>query len=267
MNTLSTTNSTYRLLLSAVFTVISVGLLSSAAIAAKKGVKAVELSMLDPVEASHLTFMREEEKLARDVYLFFADMYPDQPTFSQIATQSEQTHTDTLRDSLADFGLPDPNPTANDLPASQGVFTGEEWGWYFTDKYAEFTTRGSKNELAALYVGALIEELDMRDIAVCPVVMMDAGYPEPCGLEYTDESALINTYSHLIDGSENHLRAFVGQIEAVIGEGSYEAQYLSQQEVDVILGRSDTDGSDDLRVDEADNGTPDESEARGGRRF
>jgi hypothetical protein len=78
---------------------------------------------------------------------------------------------------------------------------------------------------------------------------------------------LINTYSHLIDGSENHLRAFVGQIEAVIGEGSYEAQYLSQQEVDVILGRSDTDGSDDLRVDEADNGTPDESEARGGRRF
>ena len=85
----------------------------------------------------------------------------------------------------------------------------------------------------------------MQDIAICPVVMMDAGYPEPCGLAYTDESSLINTFSSLIDGSENHLRAFVGQIEAVIGEGNYEAQYLGQWEVDVILGRSDADVSED----------------------
>ena len=31
-------------------------------------------SELDKIEGSHLTFMREEEKLARDVYLAFADM-------------------------------------------------------------------------------------------------------------------------------------------------------------------------------------------------
>jgi hypothetical protein len=40
-----------------------------------------------------------------------------------------------------------------------------------------------------------------------------------------------------MSGSENHLRAFVGQIEAVIGEGNYVAQYLAQEEVDAILGR------------------------------
>lgn len=225
--------------------VLLMSLLYAGTTVAGRSIKAVELSQLDAVEASHLTFMREEEKLARDVYLSFAERYPDQPVFSQIATKSEQTHTDTLRAKLADFGLPDPNPTANDLPASQGVFTGEEWGGYFQEKYAELTTRGSENELAALYVGALIEELDMQDIAICPVVMMDAGYPEPCGLAYTDESSLINTFSSLIDGSENHLRAFVGQIEAVIGEGNYEAQYLGQWEVDVILGRSDADVSED----------------------
>jgi hypothetical protein len=192
---------------------------------------------LDSVEASHLTFMREEEKLARDVYFTFAQMYPEQSVFAEIATKSEQTHTDTMRDKLEQFGLPDPNPTANDLPASIGLFSGTEWGWYFMQKFAELTAKGSNSELDALYVGALIEELDMQDIAVCPKVMVAAGYPEPCGLHYTDEAVLQRSYRSLIDGSENHLRAYVGQIEAVIGIGNYKAQYLSQEEVDAILGR------------------------------
>jgi hypothetical protein len=192
---------------------------------------------LDAVEASHLTFMREEEKLARDVYLTLAGLYPDQKVFNRIATTSEQTHTDTMRDKLALYNLPDPNPATNDLPDSIGVFTGAEWGWYFAEKFKDLTEKGSKSELEALYVGAFIEELDMNDIAVCPAVMVEAGYPKPCGLEYTDETGLINAFSSLIDGSENHLRAYVGQIEAVIGVGNYVAQYLTQAEVDAILGR------------------------------
>ena len=192
---------------------------------------------LDKVEASHLTFMREEEKLARDVYLTLAGMYPNQPTFNTIATTSEQTHADTMRDKLAQFNLPDPNPATNDLPDSIGIFTGAEWGWYFTEKFGALTDQARKSELDALYVGALIEELDMHDIALCPDVMVERGYPEPCGLQYTDAPALINSYNSLIDGSENHLRAFVGQIEAVIGIGNYEAQYLPKEEVDAILGR------------------------------
>lgn len=192
---------------------------------------------LDATEISHLTFMREEEKLARDVYLTFASMYPEQPVFSTIATKSEQTHTDTIRDKLEQYGLPDPNPDANDLPASIGLFSGTEWGWYFMQKYAELVAKGSNSELDALYVGALIEELDMNDIIICPAVMVKAGYNDPCGLEYTDERAIKNAYSSLVDGSENHLRSYVGQIEAVIGEGNYQAQYLTQEEVDAILGR------------------------------
>ena len=76
---------------------------------AKKGTEQDIQSSLDDVEASHLTFMREEEKLARDVYLKFAKWYRDQPVFNTIATRSEQTHTDTLRDKLDQYGLPDPN--------------------------------------------------------------------------------------------------------------------------------------------------------------
>lgn len=196
-----------------------------------------EIDGLDEVEASHLTFMREEEKLARDVYLTLAALYPEQRVFNQIATRSEQTHTDTIRDKLDQFNLPDPNPNTNNLPSSLGVFTGNEWGWYFMEKFALLTAKGEISELDALYVGALIEELDMHDIAICPQVMVDRGFSSPCGLEYTDEEAIQTAYRSLISGSESHLRAYVGQIEAVIGVGNYEAQYLTQDEVDAILGR------------------------------
>lgn len=197
-------------------------------------------SGLDSAEETHLVFMREEEKLARDVYLTLAQWYPYQTVFDTIASRSEQTHTDLMRDELEVFGIEDPNPDTNQLPESIGVFTGEVYGGYFSEKFAELTGRGSASELEALYVGAFIEELDMHDIAECPQVIVDMdndiGDGE-CGLNSTDEIVLIDAYSTLLDGSENHLRSFVGRIEAVIGIGNYEAQYLSQQEVDSILGR------------------------------
>lgn len=192
---------------------------------------------IDKVERSHLIFMREEEKLARDIYLSFASKYPSQKVFSNIATKSEQAHTNTMRDKLIQFKIPDPNPNTNNLPGSIGVFTGAEWGSYFSKKYTDLITLGAESELAALYVGALIEELDMNDIVVCPKVMINSGYPSPCGLQYTDERALKKSYGSLIQGSESHLRAFVGQIEAIEGYGNYKAQYLTQEEVDTILGR------------------------------
>lgn len=198
------------------------------------------LTLLDPAEETHLIFMREEEKLARDVYLTFAQWYPDQPVFNTIATTSEQTHTDTMRDKLDQYDLEDPNPHTNNLPEILGVFTGDTYGEYFTEKFHQLTDMGSRSELDALYVGAFIEELDMHDIIECPqvIVDMDNGVGEGgCGLSYTDERALINAYSSLVDGSESHLRAYVGQIEAVIGIGNYQAQYLTQEEVDAILGR------------------------------
>ena len=165
---------------------------------------------LDATETSHLTFMREEEKLARDVYLTLADLYPKQRVFDRIATRSEQTHTDTMRDKLDEFNVTDPNPDTNNLPSSLGVFTGDEWGWYFDEKFALLTSMAEVSELDALYVGAFIEELDMHDIAVCPQVMIDRGFSSPCGLTYTDEGSLQTAYTSLISGSESHLRTYVG---------------------------------------------------------
>jgi len=195
---------------------------------------------LDAGETAHLIFMREEEKLARDVYLTMATLYPTASTFSTIGTQSEQTHTDTVRDMLAKYGIPDPNPDANNLPDSIGVFTGPDYGWYFTEKYLALVDRGKISLLEALYVGAFIEELDMLDIVGCPKVIVETSSvisEGQCGLTYTDEPALQTMYTHLLDGSKDHLRAYVKYIEDIIGAGNYVAQVLTQAEVDAILGR------------------------------
>ena len=191
-------------------------------------------------EETHLVFMREEEKLARDVYLTLADMYPTSSVFQNIAETSEQVHTDTVKEKLDQYGVADPNPATNNLPGSIGIFTGADYGAYFTEKFNILVNWGANSELDALYAGAFIEELDMHDIVLCPKAIVDADNgvgDEECGLHYTDEKPIINTYESLVAGSESHLRSYVGQIEAIIGAGNYVAQYLPQDTVDAILGR------------------------------
>ena len=81
----------------------------------------------------------------------------------------------------------------------------------------------------------------MIDIKYCPeeIIELVDGIDQDtdCGQIYTDNPNIERLYGSLLEGSENHLRAFVRNIEQRQGEGSYEAQVLSQQQVDEILGR------------------------------
>jgi hypothetical protein len=61
---------------------------------------------LNEEEAVALTYMREEEKLARDVYLVM-DEYWGSQIFAKIAVP-EQQHMDTMKTKLDKYGLPDP---------------------------------------------------------------------------------------------------------------------------------------------------------------
>lgn len=163
---------------------------------------------LSDEEAAMLTFMREEEKLARDVYLVMFDEWAN-PVFSNIS-RSEQQHMDTMKKMLVKHGLPDP-VGSNDV----GEFEDAE----LSDLYAFLIDEGLKGSVEALYVGALIEEVDMEDIQLA--------------IDGTDRADLIRAYENLMRGSRNHLRAFVGQIES-LGE-VYEAQVLHQSVVDAIV--------------------------------
>ena len=190
---------------------------------------------LDFNEQTHLEFMCEEEKLARDVYITLGTKYPNSRVFGNI-DDSEERHKCAVADMLEKYGIP--NPSTND---NVGVFTGEDYGWYFNEKFNALVEKGSVSELDALYVGAFIEELDMLDINQCPEVIVetDNGIDEvsECGKIYTNKPDIQRLYGYLLEGSENHLRAYVKNIEKQIGEGNYKAQVLTQEQVDTILGR------------------------------
>jgi hypothetical protein len=201
----------------------------------KKEAVDAQSTTLDANEKAHLVFMREEEKLARDVYITLGMKYPDYHIFSNIY-DSEQRHTCAVCDMLSKYGVDYPNTDDN-----VGVYTGMHYGAYFTEKYNEFVAKGSQSVLDAPRVGALIEELDMKDIGFCPkeIIDQDNGMDSAsdCGNIYTDNPDVQQLYMALLEGSERHLRAFVKNIEKIQGEGTYTAQYLTQEEVNLILGR------------------------------
>jgi len=162
--------------------------------------------ILSDAETESLLFMREEEKLARDVYLTFYDLWNDE-IFLNIS-DSEQEHMDAIKQLLDKYDLEDP------IIAGVGLFNNADLQTLFDTLVA----RGEKSIMDALYVGALIEEVDMRDIQEA---IDEASQPD-----------IIAVYENLLKGSRNHLRAFVEKIEA---EGvDYEAQVLTQEEVDEI---------------------------------
>ena len=183
----------------------------------RPGQQAVPQATLGAVEAHHLTYMREEEKLARDVYLFLFDEW-GMNVFRNIAA-AEQKHMDALKTLLDKYGLPDPILGEGGLTNPEGVFTDP----HLQDLYDQLTTDGSQSLLAALKVGGFIEEVDIDDL----VIAMAA----------TEKADLSRVYGNLMSGSENHLRAFAGLIESRTGL-PYEAVYLEQDEVDAILEAS-----------------------------
>lgn len=218
---------------------IGLAIVAGASGAMAKGGKVVSASIdevvLDANEQTHLMFIREEEKLARDVYLTLGTMYPDSAIFGNI-DDSEQAHMDAVKAIIEKYGLQDPSTNDN-----IGAYTSEDYGWYFTEKFNLLVERASISELEALYVGAFIEELDMMDINQCPQVIVetDNGINDvsECGKIYTDNSDVAKLYVSLLDGSDSHLEGYVKNIEKYIGEGNYQAQVLPQEQVDDILDR------------------------------
>ncbi|MBK9030900.1 MAG: DUF2202 domain-containing protein [Myxococcales bacterium] len=161
---------------------------------------------LSAAERTALTFTREEEKLARDVYAALADN--GQP-FVNIGA-SEQQHMDAIATLLVRYQLPDPAATTGPGefvdPTLQGL-------------YGDLTAAGQPGAVDAYAVGCLIEELDLRDLALARL-----------DVTHADVDA---TYANLALGSRNHLRAFHGKL--VAAGGSYVPQYLDQATFDAIL--------------------------------
>jgi hypothetical protein len=170
---------------------------------------------LTNAEIEGLKFMREEEKMARDVYQVLGDRW-NLRSFRNI-NQAEQRHMDRVKMLMQSYGIADP-VVSNEV----GVFANPE----LAAMYKQLVQRGQTSLLEALKVGALIEETDIKDLRD--------------RLNATNHPQLKATYGNLLQGSYNHLQAFIRQIERQ--GGAYTPQVLSQQEFAAILAQGNRSG-------------------------
>lgn len=175
-------------------------------------IRMIDLLPLEPLndaEKSSLLFMREEEKLARDVYDYLYLKWSLQ-IFDNIST-SEQTHMDAILELLNRYELEDPAKQDE-----SGSFVNSD----LQELYNDLTKIGTTSIVDALKVGAAIEEIDILDLKNA----LDAD---------VDNQDITMVYENLMKGSRNHLRSFVKTLrnQGVI----YQSQYLTKEEYDAII--------------------------------
>ena len=159
------------------------GLLMLVSLTSVGNVLAVNLTETDK---ESLRFMREEEKLARDVYHVLFDMWGSS-IFNNISG-SEQTHMGTIKTLLDRYDIEDP---ASEI---EGEFNNPE----LQILYGELVALGNISLVEALNVGVIIEEKDIADLhdRMNPTLPKD----------------IKTVYSNLLKGSVNHLKAFTSNL-------------------------------------------------------
>jgi hypothetical protein len=144
---------------------------------------------LSEQELDGLIHMRIEEKLARDVYITFGDLY-NYAAFLNIKI-SEQNHMNAMKRLLDKYGIEDPLTT--DLV---GVFPDPQ----FQQLYDQYIAQGSVSLYDALLAGKTIEELDIVDLEN--------------QLTFVDNQDIIRVYQNLLSASQNHLVSFIKCLNA-----------------------------------------------------
>jgi len=167
---------------------------------------------LTQAEVDGLLYMREEEKLAHDVYVALGEQW-DMAVFEKIA-RSEQRHSDAVLSLLQRYDVDDPAAVHE-----AGGFENAE----LQALYAQLVAEGSRSPADALQAGGAIEEIDILDLEE--------------RMAQTNRADIRRVYENLLRGSRDHLRSFVLALEAETGE-TYEPQYLSQEAYEVIVNGS-----------------------------
>jgi hypothetical protein len=168
---------------------------------------ALPVEALSVVEKDSLVFMREEEKLAHDVYaLLDLRWSTNTRVFGNIA-KSEATHTEAVRQLLLRYSLSDPSATSAAGQFQNATLQG---------LYTQLTAAGAISLIDALKVGAAIEEIDINKALL--------------GIDNQD---IVLVYQNLLKGSRNHLRSFVANL---VNQGvTYVPQYMGVVDYSAII--------------------------------
>lgn len=138
-------------------------------------------------EIAGLLFMREEEKMARDVYAYLYDKYK-LPVFKNI-TKSENAHMSAVLRLIEGFQITD---NSNNNP---GEFTNT----HIAELYNQLIAMGNVSVNEALKVGVLIEQTDITDLQN--------------ELSSVENASVKTVYTNLLAGSNAHLKAFTWNLK------------------------------------------------------
>jgi len=132
-----------------------------------------------------LSYMYEEERLAKEVYL---SIYQKQPLnqLSQIATRSESRHIDAVKDLAQKYGVPTPNQQVGRYQNS-----------HIQSLFNQLYNKGIRSQRDALEVGCMVEVTDINDLNKYISQAQRANAQD-----------VLQTYDFLRRGSYNHYWAF-----------------------------------------------------------
>jgi hypothetical protein len=133
-------------------------------------------------ELKGMQFLREEEKLARDIYKALFDKW-NLVVFQNIMA-AEETHFNAIGTLLARYGAADPALSGAGVYADPALNT----------LYNQLLEKGLRSAQDALEVGVLIEKQDIGDLENA--------------LKATTKFDVKRVYNNLMNGSYNHLDAF-----------------------------------------------------------
>ena len=174
------------------------------------------VNVLDTQTEEDIELLREEEKMARDLYLEMSLLY-DLSVFSNIA-QSEQQHMDLVAKLIDRYGLED---------YAAGMPIGEFNNLWVQETYDDLYELGQQSLIDALWAGAIVEDVD--------IYHLDHMIEHCADHDFDDVSLIIENMNA---GSRNHMRSFWGALDkrdvtyvAVDEEGR-----ISQERLDEIIG-------------------------------
>ncbi len=143
-----------------------------------------------------LSFSREEERMARDLYAALADTYDGARPFSMIAT-SEERHFDAVGALLDRYAVTDPSA---DMAAGTYAIPAIQ------DLYDGWLSDGKTSLQDAYLVGVELEQRDIADLQRSIAADLPADVDTVLG--------------QLLKGSQNHLAAYQRAADGDLNEGS-----------------------------------------------
>ncbi|MGA1559099.1 MAG: DUF2202 domain-containing protein [bacterium] len=171
-----------------------------------EGLSQYPVESLNEAEEAGILQLREEEKLARDVYTLLEEKW-GLSAFSQIKP-SEQKHMDAVAKLINRYDLLDP------AQESIGIFENQK----ISSLFETLMTKGEQSEVDALQVGMTVEDVDIYDIDAI--------------LSKNDNQDIQVVFTNLRNGSIKHLQRFYTDLKTL--GGTYEPQYISQELFDQL---------------------------------